>query len=166
MHPKISVVIANYNCAEYLKECLISLQNQNYKLSEIIIIDNGSKDESEKICEKFNVKFHKLNRNYGLCFAYNLGASLSKSDFILFSNNDIKFDFDTIKILIDEIIKDENIFSVDPMQYNWDNTKIIHGVVILKKTKFRTKFLPNIELDATVITDKEKHFLRQQDVCL
>ena len=53
MKNKISVIIPVYNVKEYLKECIDSVINQSYKNLEIILIDDGSTDGSEKICDDY-----------------------------------------------------------------------------------------------------------------
>lgn len=50
--PKISVIIPVYNVKEYLKQCIKSVEIQTYKNLEIIIVDDGSSDGSERICDE------------------------------------------------------------------------------------------------------------------
>ena len=75
MKNKISVIIPVYNVKEYLKECIDSVINQSYKNLEIILIDDGSTDGSEKICDDYKnnddriVVVHK--KNGGLASARN-----------------------------------------------------------------------------------------------
>ena len=50
---KISIIIPVYNVEKYIEKCLYSIKRQTYSNYEIIIVDDGSKDNSLKICEKF-----------------------------------------------------------------------------------------------------------------
>ena len=76
---KISVIVPVYNVEEYLGKCLNSLVNQTLKDIEIIIVNDGTKDNSEKIINKFlkkynNIKYYK-KENGGLSSARNYGIS-------------------------------------------------------------------------------------------
>ena len=55
----ISVIIPVYNVEKYLRECVESIINQTYKNIEIIIVDDGSKDSSSKICDEFENKYKR-----------------------------------------------------------------------------------------------------------
>ena len=95
MEELISVIVPVYNVQEYVGECIDSIVGQTYKLLEIILVDDGSTDESGRICDEFAQKYkcirviHKENeglakaRNTGLDAAN--GAYISFIDSILFS---------------------------------------------------------------------------------
>ena len=53
MKDKISIIVPVYNVEKYLSECLESLINQTYKNLEIILVNDGSTDNSKKICDDF-----------------------------------------------------------------------------------------------------------------
>ncbi len=88
----ISIVIPNYNGAEHLQVCFQSLRNQTYKDYEIILVDNGSKDDSLKFTqENFpEVRIIRLDHNTGFSRAVNEGIMNSNGDYILLLNNDIE----------------------------------------------------------------------------
>ena len=52
--PKISVIVPIYNCEQFLSKCLDSLSNQTYKNIEVIMVDDGSTDNSGNICKEFS----------------------------------------------------------------------------------------------------------------
>ena len=87
---KISVIVPVYNVEDYLKECINSILNQNYKNYEIIIVDDGSTDDCSKICDEYknsNVKvYHKLNG--GLSDARNYGIKKASGDYLVFVDSD------------------------------------------------------------------------------
>ena len=58
--PKISVIVPVYNIEEYLKKCITSIIEQNYKNIEIILIDDGSTDKSALICDEFAEKDKRI----------------------------------------------------------------------------------------------------------
>lgn len=92
MKPLISIVVPVYNVENYILKCLNSLIKQNYKQIEIILVDDGSTDESGKICDEFKEKddrirvFHK--KNGGLSSARNYGIKKAKGDIIAFVDSD------------------------------------------------------------------------------
>lgn len=89
---KISVIVPIYNVEKYLPTCLNSIINQTYKNLEILLINDGSSDNSGEICENYAKMdnrihvFHK--RNEGVSSARNLGIDLSVGDFISFVDPD------------------------------------------------------------------------------
>ncbi|MBT2736739.1 glycosyltransferase [Bacillus sp. ISL-7] len=92
MLPKISVVIPVYNVENYLHRCVDSVLNQTFQDFEIILIDDGSKDHSGKICDEYAQKdkrikvFHKKNARVSA--ARNDGIKMAKGKFISFIDSD------------------------------------------------------------------------------
>lgn len=88
----ISIVVPVYNAEKYLAKCLESLISQTYKNIEILLIDDGSKDESEKICQTYQAKdariIIKKQKNAGASAARNSGIDLAKGKYILFVDAD------------------------------------------------------------------------------
>lgn len=88
---KISVVIPIYNVKDYLKECVDSVLFQTVKPYEIILVDDGSTDGSEKICDDYSKEelikvIHKQNK--GVSSARNTGIKESNGDYICFVDGD------------------------------------------------------------------------------
>lgn len=100
----VSIIIPNYNGAEFLKVCLDSLQKQTYKDIEIIIVDNGSSDESIEIIKTDypQVKIIQNQKNLGFVTANNQGFEASKGDYVLFLNNDTRVDYLFLEKLLAE----------------------------------------------------------------
>lgn len=90
--PLISVIIPVYNVQQYLRECVSSVLAQVYSNLEIILIDDGSTDESGKLCDELALSderisvFHKTNG--GLSRARNYGVEHCHGDWILFVDSD------------------------------------------------------------------------------
>ena len=88
----ISVVVPVYNVETYLVECLDSIQNQTYTDFEVLLVNDGSTDGSQAICERYckeNRRFHLLNQeNQGLSAARNTGVAASRGEFIVFVDSD------------------------------------------------------------------------------
>lgn len=106
---KISVVIPVYNEEDYVKKCIDSLLKQTKKPFEIILIDDGSTDNSVKIIESYKEKkviLWKQERG-GPGRARNLGARKAKGDILVLVDADMKFDKKYIKELTKPIIDGE-----------------------------------------------------------
>lgn len=91
---KVSIIIPNYNNAQYLKECIESAINQTYSNKEIIIVDDCSTDNSYDIISEFKNQYkdlicvHKNTENLGVSASLNLAISLSNGDFISWLSSD------------------------------------------------------------------------------
>lgn len=89
---KISVIVPVYNVEKYVKKCLESISNQTYKNIEIIIVNDGATDNSEKICREFvgNEDRAKLytKENGGLSSARNHGMQFVTGNYVLFIDSD------------------------------------------------------------------------------
>ncbi len=107
---KFSIIVAVYNVEKYLKKCLDSLVGQTHKDLEIILIDDGSKDESLAICQAYAEKdqrirvFHK--ENGGQSSARNLGLQHVTGDYILFVDSDDFIEKETCEIFAKELEKE------------------------------------------------------------
>lgn len=88
----ISVVVPVYNVQDYLPRCLDSLYNQDFDDIEIILVNDGSKDDSLAICKKYAQKHGRTivvdKENGGLSDARNAGTKVAKGDFIYYLDSD------------------------------------------------------------------------------
>jgi GT2 family glycosyltransferase len=119
-NPLVSVVIVNWNGARHLRICLPSLLAQSYKELEIIVVDNASTDDSESVAHEYQVRWLGLRDNLGLAPGLNSGAAAANGEFLLFVNNDMRFDLEFVAELVAPLRRDEEIFCTDAMQFNWD----------------------------------------------
>jgi GT2 family glycosyltransferase len=131
----VSVVIVNWNGAAHLRICLPSLLAQSYKAREIIVVDNGSSDDSEEVVKAFQVKWLPLKENIGLAPALNRGAAMATGDFLLFVNNDMRFDTEFVAALVNSLVQDKNIFATDGMQYSWEGNRPGHAATRLTNAR-------------------------------
>lgn len=105
---KLSVIVPVYNVEEYICECINSIICQTYKDLEIIIIDDGSTDNSGAICDEFANKdsrikvFHKANN--GVSSTRNTGIELSTGELITFVDSDDTLDCEMYETLVSIII--------------------------------------------------------------
>jgi len=131
----VSAVIVNWNGVGHLRICLPSLLAQSYKAREIIVVDNGSSDDSEEVAKAFQVKWLPLKENIGLAPALNRGAAIATGDFLLFVNNDMRFDPEFVAALVNSLVQDKNIFATDGMQYSWEGNRPGHAATRLTKAR-------------------------------
>ncbi len=93
-HPlKISVVVPVYNVEKYLAKCLDSLINQTYQALEILVVNDGSTDDSEKVIQEYAQKYPEkikpfTKENGGLSDARNFGIDRAAGDYIGFVDSD------------------------------------------------------------------------------
>lgn len=103
MKQLVSIIVPIYNVEKYLVKCVDSIINQTYKNIEILLINDGSTDNSGKICDEIAKKdnrikvFHK--KNGGLSDARNYGISKSKGEYLSFIDSDDYIDDDMIEQL-------------------------------------------------------------------
>jgi len=89
MNPKVSVIIPTYNRAAYLAEALNSVLSQTYKDFELIVIDDGSTDNTKEIVKKFSGEIRYFyQKNQGVSAARNVGIINSNGEFVSFLDSD------------------------------------------------------------------------------
>ena len=114
MNPQISIVIPSYNQGEYLEDCLESVYNQTMSPLEILVIDDGSTDNSLEIANQYMFKDFPMIEspvrvisqvNKGLASARNTGIMNAKGDYIQFLDADDMLKENAIARLTQEIIQ-------------------------------------------------------------
>lgn len=103
MNDLISIIVPVYNVEEYIEKCVNSIINQTYKNIEIILVDDGSKDNSGKICDELKQKDSRIKvihkENGGLSDARNAGLKIANGDYIGFVDSDDYIKEDMFEIL-------------------------------------------------------------------
>lgn len=94
--PKFSVIVPVYNSEKYLKKCLDSIMGQTYKDFEVIVVNDGSTDNSSNIIKKYNVKLINQD-NSGVSVARNNGIKNSKGEYFIFVDSDDYIEKDLLK---------------------------------------------------------------------
>ena len=129
---KVSVVTPNYNGERFLKTFFESLNNDSELIGEVIIIDNGSSDNSKDYINKgtfnFPVKLIENSRNMGFAPAVNQGISNAKHEYIFSLNNDTEVKKGSIRHMVELISSKEDIFSVQAKMLQYNNKDLIDDV--------------------------------------
>lgn len=110
---KISVIVPVYNVEEYLKKCLNSIVEQNYRDLEILLIDDGSTDNSVRICEEFAAKDERIllirQCNGGVSVTRNTGIENATGEYIAFVDSDDWLDKEMYQNMVSQILKNPNL---------------------------------------------------------
>lgn len=121
----ISVIIPVYNVEKYLERCIISVIKQTYKKLEIILVDDGSTDNSGILCDKIASVDYRIivihKKNGGLSSARNVGLEKASGDFVTFIDSDDWIELDTYAYMMN-IIDKYHVEIVDiECQYAYSN---------------------------------------------
>lgn len=117
--PKISIIIPVYNVADYLTECIESIVVQEYKDYEIILVDDGSTDGSEKLCDELAQKYDAIHvihkENGGHSSARKAGILNSSGEYIFFVDSDDYIEANLLKNISDKI----NLYNPDVIAFDF-----------------------------------------------
>lgn len=119
---KVSIIVPVYNTEAYLERCVTSLVNQTYSNLEILLIDDGSKDGSLKMCEKLSQTdsrirvFHKENEGLGI--TRNFGLKNLTGDYVVFADSDDYLPLDAVDIMVAKALETESDVVVCGYFYN------------------------------------------------
>lgn len=123
---KVSIIIPTYNEEEVITECLRSLSKQSFQDMEIIVVDDGSTDQTQEILREgiksYGIRMFSQDHK-GAGAARNLGVAKSKGEILVFVDADMTFEKDFIKNLTTPISKGESQGTWSKEEYvsNWDN---------------------------------------------
>lgn len=139
---KISVVVPVFNSEKYLEKCIDSIINQTYKNIEIILINDGSSDKSEEICNSYlktykNIKLINQS-NSGVSVARNNGLKSSTGDYVLFVDSDDWLEKDMLEIMVKEI----DNFDIDIVRCEY----FVENNPVLEDKYFKKIYFKNVEI--------------------
>ena len=149
---KISVIVPIYNSELYLERCINSILNQTHRNLEILLINDGSNDDSGKICDEYKKKDERIIVkhcvNGGQSRARNIGISIATGDFIAFVDSDDWI----VENIYEEAIKAYTKLNCDVVDYKCmfvssdevklpssknNNMEVVEGKAILKDYLYR-----------------------------
>ncbi len=156
----VSIITPVYNGEKYIKDCIESVLNQTYKNLEMIIINDGSADNTEKIIKNYMkensiIKYIKLNENKGIANARNMGIKKAKGRFIAFLDCDDLYHKDKIKKQVDFMIKNNYFFTYTSYKLIDENNNDLKRVICAREMQDYKSLLKGNNIGClTVMIDK------------
>ena len=155
----ISVIIPVYNVERYLEECLNSIQYQSYTDIEVILVNDGSTDNSKTICERYreeDSRFLLINqKNQGQSVARNVGVAASKGEFIAFVDSDDIIQKNYLEKLMQYMTEEVDIvesnFTVSKKDFLVENSKET-TILFEGNSNEAVKIFPNHVLSVNPVT--------------
>jgi glycosyltransferase involved in cell wall biosynthesis len=128
MDPKISIIVPVFNVENYIHDCIKSILNQSFIDFEVILVNDGSSDQSGQICDEYAKKDKRIavihKENGGQSSARNRGIDIAKGEYIGFIDSDDWIDLDMYKILYEKAIEMEaDISACNIVEYQKDSSK-------------------------------------------
>ena len=112
MSDLVSVIVPVYKTVEYLADCIHSIVNQSYKNLEIILVDDGSPDDSGRLCDDLSSADERIKvihkKNGGLSDARNAGLAIAAGSYVLFCDSDDWMDGEIILNAVNAMNKTES----------------------------------------------------------
>lgn len=109
---KVSLILPIYNVEEYLEKCVATVLNQTYKEIEVILVDDGSKDRSGKICDKLAEVDKRIKvvhkENGGLATARNAGYKIATGKYLMYIDSDDAVKPDIVERCVETIEKQQS----------------------------------------------------------
>lgn len=106
---KVSIIVPVYNVEKYIESCIQSILNQTYDNWELILINDGSVDKSEDICQSFVNRDQRIilvsQENRGVSAARNVGIAKSTGEYIIFLDSDDELESNAVEIMLSDIIQ-------------------------------------------------------------
>jgi len=178
-----SVIIPIHNTDKYLEETILSVINQSLNFEkniQLILINDGSSDNSEEICLNYQRLYprnivYKYQENKGVSHARNLGLTLTKGKYINFLDSDDKWSSDTFSLVLKAFLKFKNISLISVrmklfeeknryhhLDYKYSKTKIVsihndynYSQLSAAQCFFSTKLIPRLKFDENVFYSED-----------
>lgn len=159
-HNLVSIITPAYNCEKYLSKTIDSVLAQTYSNWELIIVNDKSIDDTEKIVREYigkdnRIKLINLNENSGAAVARNTALENSKGRFIAFLDSDDMWKKDKLKIQLNFMLKNNYGFSFTNYEYIKDQNNAKEKVFEVPSTLNYSQALKNTVIGClTVVIDK------------
>lgn len=130
INPKVSIVIPAYNAMPYLEEAIESVLAQDYQNVELIVLDDGSKDDTQNLLAKYQGRFYfESQPNMGQANTLNKGWSLSQGEIISYLSADDRLMPEAVRLAVDEFQRDPSlVFTYSDNQLIDSESRFIRSV--------------------------------------
>lgn len=142
---ELSIIVPIYNCDKYLEECIESIINQTFKNFELILVDDGSTDNSGSICDFYKDKDKRVRvihkKNGGVSSSRNVGINLAIGKYVGFVDSDDIINRNMYKIMLEAINKEDADICQCKYEYFWNEDIDLNE----EKENYNYTVLSNIE---------------------
>jgi len=152
--PKISVIVPVYNIENYIEECIKSILNQTLRDFELLLVDDGSTDNSLNICREYEKKDNRIkviHKKNGLSDARNAGIEKACGKYFCFIDGDDFIANDTLENMYNLILKNNSQIAVCNMvrYYGNEDTDVFYKpsekkIVLEGEDRFKTLEQPSV----------------------
>ena len=146
--PAISVIVPIYNVENYVTKCVDSILNQTFRDIEIILVDDGSTDNSGKICDEYLTKDDRVKvihkKNGGLSDARNAGLDICTGEYIGFVDGDDYIDEDMYELLYKNIINYDADISMCRFRRIYNNRIDDNGRNLIRCTQDKKEIIEEL----------------------
>jgi len=112
----LSIIICAYNAGKYIKRCLDSIYDQDFLDYEVIVVNDGSTDNTREIVQSYDKDIKLINKeNTGLADSRNVGLKEAKGDYVWFVDSDDELEIDSLNVIYNAINKS----NVDILKFNY-----------------------------------------------
>lgn len=154
--PLLSIIVPVYNMEAFLQRCIDSILNQTYKNFELILVDDGSTDNSSFICDTYVAKDDRVSvihiKNSGIFQARKRGVEKARGDIVTFSDADDWLEYNAFEFAIQFMKYNVDIFSY---AYTFDNNiieKHLYNEQLYSKPDIENEIISGMMYDSTIST--------------
>ncbi|MBQ7712115.1 MAG: glycosyltransferase [Bacteroidales bacterium] len=167
---KLSLVIPVYNTEKYLEKCLSSCLNQNMEMSdyEIVIVNDGTKDNAMDIARQFQDKYPNVGiysqENAGLSAARNTGFTHASGDYVWFVDSDDWIEPDSVKIIFEKMKNEPDVICIQAREEgstevrNAIPTSVENGAAIVMLDSWKDHCVPFYVMKKAFLERCDLHF--------
>ena len=149
---KISIIIPVYNASEYLENCVGSILRQSYSHFEIILVDDGSTDESGSVCDRLSKDDERIitvhTENGGTSAARNVGVKRATGDYITFVDNDDYWMTDTC---LEDVVRHLELSNADLLMHTNREYDVVKGRLSPSPTKLIQDITDGLNAEETIL---------------
>lgn len=127
--PLVSIIVPNYNYADSLGVCLQAVLDQTYPRTEVIVVDDGSTDDSVAVAEAMGVRVIRLTDNGGCARSRNVGAAHAQGDILFFVDSDLAMEPDAVANAVAILRADPEVGAVCGLQ---DPDPLLHDTLVAR----------------------------------
>lgn len=143
---KLTVIVPAYNVEKYIEKCLESLVNQTYRDLEILVVNDGSTDNTKKIIEKYEKKSENLKllnkENGGLSSARNFGLQNTETKYVAFVDGDDYLELNAYEIIMKKVEEEKADIGIYNLKKIYPN-KIVNSK-LSKRIYYKKDFLKQL----------------------